>query len=272
MVDEQPVGGARVGRHMQAEDEPFVDKLGALAGDHGADLMVHVQLHLRIEDLGIGLEQGRNLAQTRLPGRAIERDDQRFVDGMLGLFPRKAGHRLVLDHLGDPGAALLVQQSQCLLVAGVGLQPQGGAQGIHVVVHGNAHRRLVAIEVVQVEQLLRGVVGGVVELVAAHPDFHVGLANMLIAVLQQGPETRGQVVVVVVAHEIADEIRPFLAGESQLLLGPVEFGFERVEQDQPRVGGRGRGTGGERARQPGQGQKANEGSQDLFACHCASGG
>jgi hypothetical protein len=129
-----------------------------------------------------------------------------------------------------------VQKRQSLLVARVGLQPQRGPQHIHVVVDGRAHRRLVAIEVVQIEYPFGCVVGGVVELVAAHPNLDVGLAQVLVAVLQQGTEARDHVVVVVFAHQVADEVRPVLARQAQLGLRTLKLALERVQQDQPMIG------------------------------------
>ena len=129
-----------------------------------------------------------------------------------------------------------MQGGQGLLVARVGLQPQGGPQHIHVVVDGRAHRRLVAVEVVQIERLLGGVVGGVVELVAAHPHLHVGLAQMLVAVFQQGAEARDQIVIIVFAHQVADEVRPVLAGQAQLVLRTLKLALERMQQSPPVIG------------------------------------
>ena len=108
-----------------------------------------------------------NSADTRRSrSRQAARSTFTVTGGSIGpgrLLLGEAGHRLVLDHVGHPGAALLVQQRQRPLVLHVGLQPQRGPQGVDVVVQRRRHRRLVAIEVVDVEHLVGRVVGGVVE-------------------------------------------------------------------------------------------------------------
>ncbi len=128
-----------------------------------------------------------------------------------------------------------MQGRQRLLVARVGLQPHGRAHGIHVVVDGREGGRLVAVEIVEVEGLFGRIVGGVVELVAAHAHLDRGLAHVLVAVLEDGAEARAQIVVVVLAHEVADEVGAVLAGHFQLLLGAAELVLEGVQDDQTMV-------------------------------------
>jgi hypothetical protein len=201
VLHQQAIGRPPGGVEVQAVDQPLADELGPLGGDDVAGLVVDRQLGLRVEHLGVGLEHGRDPAQAIVPGGAIQLEGNRLVDRPLRLLLGEAAHRLVLDHPGDPVAALLVEQRQRLLVLRVGLQPHSRPQGVQIVVERRHHRRVVPVEIVEVEHLLGRVVGGVVEVVVADAHLDVGLAHVLVAVLEQGSEARRQIVVVVLAHQ-----------------------------------------------------------------------
>ena len=61
---------------------------------------------------------------------------------------------------------------------------------------------------------------------------------MLVVVFEQGPEARGQVIVVVFAHQVADEVGAVFSRKAQTLLGARKLGLEGAENDQARVLGR----------------------------------